>query len=358
MSSKLEDWSIWRYRTRRGRIKYRVISRSGEHEYNVSRVTEVYVIRAIDLVPFLLESFPLSVQLFDEPIYYPRTLPGTPAAARMGTRRVRWEAFTAGKPVDPFLVDPRPPYGTYEQFLKVTIEYDNEYDKKQPKKGPDPYSYLEIRADAAGQFLSVPTNGKTCYSRSNTTNAVKDKNTDAAARMDMLIPETQWHVTWRGIRRKFFEKILLPNIRTALGKVNSERAKWLYDAAPDTILFTGWSMQEEYSTYSLNPTNADPDEDYEQDPAEPGDEEVVEPDPDLMPEDVDRVSDSITVELKFLERNLTISDTKTIGHNHEWRAATQRWEYVYPDCSNPLYAKTDLNDLFNVDVMVPPEELA
>lgn len=348
--SSLEDWKNWRGRTRGG-IPYRVMTRTGEHEYTKSTVTEVYVIRAIHLGLFLFESFPIAAQVFDEPTYNPRLLPGVPSAARMATRRITWEPLVEGLPVDPFLVDRFASLETYGRYLKVTITYDNDYDKKTPKKGPDPYTYLEIKGDASGQFLSVPCAGNSAYLSPNdelsaNRDELKRPNTDASATMHILVPETTWTVTWRGVRYKFWTDVLLPNIRATLGNCNSAACPWLYDAPPETVLFTGYNFSEEYASHSLNTPGitfdtADPD----------GNGSIYEdPDPDLQPSNLERISDVVTVEFKFLERSLVWGSTQ-VTHNHEWRVATGQWERVYPNGTDPLYFTMDLNQLFNVAVI-------
>jgi len=347
----------WRGRTLGG-IPYRLVDRVGSHQYAVGSVSETYLILARHLPAFLYESFPPPTIINGIPIYRPRLLPGTPSAANIVTKRISWRGHVEGKPVDPFNVDRRALRGTYGQVLEVTIDYDNEQKEHKEKDPSDPFTFLEISASASGQFLSVPVPCNTCYSRTRSGNAIKEPVADAAARMDILVPEIEWTVRWSGVEYKFFRDTLLPNMRASIGKLNAETLLPLYDAPAFTMLFTGFSFEQEFRSYALYPNGEpvvipdDAEDDEDDDAGDDANDGEANPDPE--PENIldsDSANITVSVTMSFLEKNLLQADGTVIGHNHIWREETGRWEYIYPDCTNLLYQSVDLALLFTPTII-------
>ena len=114
--------SQWNRKTA-GNIPYKLlegfpIGAFGEEE---ATATEEYIIEADNLLQFVTESFPLPFTFLGT-IFAPirRSLPGL---ASLITRRISWAPFIPGTLIDPFSSDSGGGADTYNQFIKVTIEY-------------------------------------------------------------------------------------------------------------------------------------------------------------------------------------------------------------------------------------------
>ncbi|GAG43069.1 unnamed protein product, partial [marine sediment metagenome] len=82
----------------------------------------------------------------------------------------------------------------------------------------------------------------------------------------------------------FFNSTLVARLRQKLGKVNSTPMTLMFDAPAETVMFIGWTLQEQFTWRSG---------------------EAGQP--------------PILLELKFLERNFVAEDGVQVTHNHMFR---------------------------------------
>ena len=305
MSVNVPD-SQWRLTTFGG-IPVKVVSRNGSFGEEDASATEVYIIKASNLTAFALESFPLPFTLFGT-IFYPRRrfLPSIPTLV---TKTISWEALTEGKPTDPFASDPNAPSGTYEEFVKVTIEYGtsevNDADDGDGSDTDDPKTFLEISSNASVEFLSPPirSTSKWVYK-----NASQEEVKEIDVQQSTMQPQTEWNTVWSQIPQGFFNTTLIGRLRSKLGKVNNSVMSLFYDAPIETILFIGWSLREQF-TWRTGFSGQPP----------------------------------VQLELKFLEKNIFVTDKNgdvdQVGHNHIWRPG-EGWVRMLVN-DNPIYQKAD-----------------
>lgn len=303
-------------------IRYRLVSREGWVERNESGAKEVYLIAANQLLSFIFLSYPPADNRFGIPHWADRRMPGVP---NLVTRRVSWKSHVDGLPVDPFNVDPAPPLGrnaTYHPVLEVTIEYDN---KTEEPDENDPETFLTITANAAGEFLMVPSASETLWEAGAPAIGEPEQagppepNRSATLPASVIIPETEWNVRWAQVPRDYFKETLLPRMRDRVGTVNSSAATFLYDAPAETLMFVGYSVTRENQFVA---TRA-------------GVEEELPP---------------VTVDMKFLEKNvvkITEGVTQRFGHQHVYRPGGG-WQRLLVD-GERLYEETDMNVLFEVE---------
>jgi len=297
----------WRFRTSGG-IPYKVQSRSGSFSQNEASATEIYIIRSANLLAFALESFPLPLDLGGSLFFDPRrTMPGT----SMLTKSVKWKSLVGGRPIDPFGIDDDPPDNTYEDNLEVTVEYsiDKGEDGNDDKNPDDPQTFLEISANATGQFLALPIRGNAKWVVGDNEEEVREVNIPGT----LVEPETEWTVRWPQVPSTFFTAKLMSRIRSKLGKVNSSQMSLLYDAPAETVLFTGFSSQEQRTWQQSM-----------------GRSSISRP--------------PLSLEFKFTERNFKDENDEQITHNHVYRPG-KGYQRMTID-GNPLYAETNLSDLF------------
>ncbi|MEE9592521.1 MAG: hypothetical protein V3W28_02950, partial [Thermoplasmata archaeon] len=150
-------YTSWGLRTGGG-IRYKLLEGSPKGSFGPEEATatEEYVIRAQDLLSFAIESFPVPFELAATGLFYPlrRRFPGL---ASLVTKKVDWEPWEAGLPCDPFGFDSGAPAGTHGPFVKVTVEYGTMSENDEERDPDDPQTFLEISANASGEFLSDDT---------------------------------------------------------------------------------------------------------------------------------------------------------------------------------------------------------
>lgn len=297
----------WRLYTANG-IRYKLLSRTGGVTAETAEAREVYIIRSVDLLNFLLESFPAPTKVKDGLTYVPpRSMPGWPFLV---TRNVDYEGLTGSKPIDPFLTDLLAPPGTYEGFLRVTITYRN------LKEVPD--SNLEITAACSAEVLSLPTSGKSRWGMPGTGTspgeAVQHPNVPAT----ILVPQTEWTVRWKTLPYTFFTATMANKLRSKVGQVNKAVMKQLFDAPAETILFVGWDYARAYDFRYGVVVNNDPDQPY------------------------------VQLTLKFLEKNFEDAWGEQVTHNHFWQEGVG-FRRLLVDGKNGVYGSTDLDNIFDVE---------
>ncbi len=227
-------------------IPYRLISSAGSSDGTVETAQEVYLMDDDHVAAFLRESFPATTVTSGVPITNTRPMPGR---TRLRTVNVTWEPFIQGKPIDPFFYDnaiaPAVHNETYGDLVQVTIDYSNEVEEQDPE---DPDTYLEITANAAGEYLHIATpeakfNSATRSSDGSTiVNGTDSPNTyPTGVPATIIVTETEWTVTWKRVDRQWFDDVLISRLRNAQGAVNSSKMPLLKDAFPETILFGGFT---------------------------------------------------------------------------------------------------------------------
>lgn len=302
-------------------VRYKLVSSTGQSQRDSTSVTEVILIRSVDLLNFILVSFPPSPSgnTFAA-IYSNRALPQVPS---LRTKSISWKTHVDGKPIDPFLADPTAPDGTYHPVLEVTITYDNEMEEQDSN---DPDTYLEIRGSTAGEFLQIDAAESVWQNADGTTEANDNPN---GIYKTVVVPTTEWTVTWTQIPKEFFRNTLMPRLRAITGKVNSDTNELLFDAAPETLLFAGFEYKEERKRFT----------DYET---------LVGVDPDTgetTQEVIRKAERFITLTAKFLEKHITLDDETIVGHNYYWKDGTG-WKRLLID-NKPPYESAAFADVFN-----------
>lgn len=284
--SDLSDSSTWRLTTPGG-IPLRVVDRNGSFAEEGASAQETYIIKANKLTEFILESFPAPQELFGT-VLYPegRRMPGLGV---LHTRRISWEALTPGVPIDPFATDPNAIDGTYKDEVKVTIEYGTSANNSAGASDPNnPLTFLEVTASAAAEWEYSPARGSNKWegvTPAGTTLAEPDiEVVDRDIPVPMAVPEVEWSVRWSQIPFGFFNGTLMGRMRSKLGKVNSDVMPLFANAPAETIMFIGYTVQQQFTWRSGNAGQ-----------------------PPLI------------LEMKFLERNFIAEDGVQVTHNHQYR---------------------------------------
>ena len=308
------DPSEWRLSTDGG-IPYKLVEGfpSGSFEAENAEAEEQYIIRASDLSAFVLESFPAhDVVGGDSFFFQPRR--AFPSLSTLRTRRVSYKPLEQGKPTDPYGIDPDASDETYADFLSVTINYFT--DKGENVDPNNPFTFLEIAADASGEFLMLPVRSGESEWQDPEIPAEPDFDVNVKglnAPISQLIPEIEWTVTWSQIDNLFFS-ILLPIMRSNLGKVNLTPMPLLYFAPSQTLLFVGFSMRQQESWR--------------------GGLGGIPP---------------VQIEMKFIEKHIDIGG-EIVGHNHFWREEEGRFVELNIRDGEPVYRKANLNAMFPIAV--------
>ncbi len=318
-----DDSSLWALSTTGG-IKYRSVRQSGtvarHRNGSIEEMQETVIIKASSLEAYIDECFPAPIYNNGIPIWTNRPFPG---AGHLRAKNLTWKEWVEGLPVDPFTSDIDPPANTYQPCVEVTVTYDNEFSDVDIN---DPQTYLEISASAAGEFLHVP-------SPTSSWETAGDPNLDETNPVSVVVPETEWSLRWSFIPAEFWKTILLPRIRDAMGRVNSDEVGILGNASVGTLLLVGYEMTQEFRRF--RPGAITPDTD-------PNDGLYLE------------------VTLKILEKRIVAEfiedeDPSILGHNYFWRPGVG-WRLLLVDGTNPVYKTAAFADMFALDV--PPEEEA
>lgn len=342
----MEDPSSWRLTTSGG-IPYRVVERGGSFSYDEAGASEQYIIRASDLLAFVMDAFPEPFVLMGT-LFYPQQ-PVIPGLGTLVPKRIGWKQFVDGLPVDPFGADWAAPTGTYQDYVVVTVEYGGSPTNDQEPDSSDPFTFLEVSANASGVFLNSPLEGKATWvvPSWNATQSVEDaltneitvseKENDEVQEPNVphTVTETQvdWSVRWPSIPFTFWNGTMMGRLRSKLGKVNSLAMPLLHGAPPETILFLGYSASTSF-TWRQGKAGKNP----------------------------------VNLEMHFLEKNFVAEETVTtaigwhdhgdgpvygeqqethevqVTHQHVWRP-NFGWRKLMIDGSY-LYSTTDLNKIW------------
>jgi len=294
------DPSSWRLKTEGG-IPYKLMEGFPRGTYTKENATaeEQYLVRASDLDAFVLESFPSSTFLRSSYFFARgRTFPGKDT---FFTKTVSYEVHTAGKPIDPFGQDPDAPANTYGNIILLTIVYET---GKPNDNENDPETFLEISADAAGEFLSVPGRGGWGSMNPSAEDEVQGINVP----ITIVFPEIQWSVRWPRVIRSYVRDTLMPSMRSKLGHINNAEMPMLFGAVKDTIMFMGFSLREQFTWRDAE-----------------------------LP--------STEIDMKFLEKHQEKLNGEIVGHNHFYREDTGDFEPLF-NVNGEIYSRVNLSDMF------------
>lgn len=300
------DPSTWRLRTQRNQVPVKVLERTGEYDGNLIRVSETYIIQASKLSLFLDDCFPAPILINGFPYYYPRLYAnGLPTCT---AQSVSFEALVGGRPIDPFQSDTDAADGTYEEFLKIRVDYGTAPCGESQPEQTDPKTFLEVSASVGGNFLHNDLGESAKWSNpEGGVVDVKDKDTQR------IVTElfTEWSIKWNTIPWSWFQDTFKNRLDLAMGKVNSTAMTMFHKSPAECILFLGYDYAQSFSY-------------------KPG--YIGQP--------------FITVNMKFSEKNFTYRGTR-VNHNMFYHPTANRYYYLLPDGVNKTYEAVNLNALFS-----------
>jgi len=306
--SVLDDPSTWRLKTLFLNVPYRLVERSGSFEEENATLTEKYIVEAHRLYEFAVEAFPGN-EIVGDSIEYRG--PGIRTNAPLYPKNIRWKAQVDGKPIDPFNVDTAANEGTYGKLAEVTINYET-LPTGGGGSGPDPFTFLEITADTSASFIHSTAPAAKTVEESTSMNQPSNppppvNNRVLPTPVQILEPTTTWTVSFTQVPHGFIRDRLIDRIRNRLGMVNSVRMPIFFNAEPETVLFTGYSLRKQFTWRS-------------------------------------NIQPPWRVDMKFLEKHVEWKG-RVYGHNSVWKA-DEGWRRILYNGTDPIYDKTNLNLLF------------
>ena len=237
-------------------------------------------------------------------------MPGTPLV----TRRIAWRGNVDGKPVDPFGTDPGAEPGTYEGDLELTITYStNPANDAQPDPN-DPRTFLEISANASGEFLTNPVQGGALWVGETVNNVTEsdEENVYRSVFETINSPQTEWTLNWSQIPHQFWSQVLMTRLRERIGTINSVAMPVFYDAPIATVMFIGWSATYQY-TWRDGLAGEAP----------------------------------VKLSMKFVEKNFIGADGVQVTWNHSYKPNVGFRRILFgPNRDRPAYKSTDLSVIF------------
>jgi hypothetical protein len=334
----MEPIGEWRLSTSAG-IPYKLVSRSGDFSYEGANAQEEYILQASDLFAFVTNAFPEPL-VFMGTLRYPQQ-PGLLGLITLVPKKISWQEHVPGVPIDPFGSDPNAPDGTYQEFIKVIVDYGPTPPNDEEQDPNNPRTFLDISANASGVFLNSPQEGQAEWelpdwaaecNKDAEDNIVSGECADVVTpNIPRTVTETQveWTVRWPSIPYSFWDGTLISRMRASLGKVNSSAMPIFHNAPAETILFMSYSKSVQY-TWRSGKTGASP----------------------------------IMLEMHFIEKNFTDTETTTtpdpddpladptetentvaVNHQHMWRP-NFGWRKLKIN-GDYIYKTTDLNDIWS-----------
>lgn len=347
----LEDPDNWRIQLNGS--PFRFTDCSGSFEAENANITLTGIIKSSSLVTFAVGTFPPTIEVGN--VAYPQSanLPGLPA---MVAKKVAFKKFMDGLPIDPFGFDPSAPAGTYGQDLEVNIEYSAS--PIQTPRADDPATFLEISGNSTGGFIHSPAprakwlrkernpadapdtaepgvdgplgpqgegieegsdplgdRAAELFSSSSVSGSTsrdsRPNNADPTTSVTIVAPQTEWTLKWKQIPYLFWKNKLVWRLRWLLGRVNDRPFPLLFGALPETLLFVGFSYNQNY-TWRDGLIHAPP----------------------------------IDLELKIIEKHV-IWDGVVRGHNDYWRPGVG-WETLLVDGTRKTYESRDFSVMFRI----------
>lgn len=303
-NSCYEDPTTWRLRTTQG-TPFRVLERSGTFGEEEATAQEQYLVEASKLLNFIEEAYPQPI-IIGNTIQYPKPvyMPGLPLVPR----RIHWKAHVDGIPIDPFGTDLGAKEGTYGKIAHVTVDYASGK-RRVEENDDDPYTFLEISTDTTGEFIySTAPNGRWVDDPPSDEDG-NPVNRVLTTPVSIIVPETQWNITFTQVPHIFFRDTLVDILRSYIGTVNSEVMPLLFNAPAETILFMGYSLNQQFTWRT---------------PTQP----------------------PFRITLKFAEKHVKKENSNIVyGHNHFWKA-DEGWKKLKFDGVNYAYKAKNLNNIF------------
>lgn len=304
MAGSLESSSTWRLSTPGG-IKYKNLGMAGSFDRESGSVTWKVIVLDSDLYSFMEEIFPFqeTIGYVAVPIYFKLSaLPG------FGAKSARFSPYPESLPGDPFDHDASAAAGTYAPTSMVEVLF-------EPIKGGEdetnPIGFLEVSAEASIEVLSIGAGGA---KMSGTEGGTEEDVTDPSIAQIVPIPQVMWTIRWQNLDVSYFETTVAARLRSIAGKVNSAAFSLLYNAPRGTVLFAGfgYTIKNTWRTTIGGEVEAQP----------------------------------MTLEMKFVEKNIILDDGRTIGHNHHYIPG-EGWKYLTRD-SSPVYEYGDFDSVFSL----------
>lgn len=307
------DPDTWNQTTPSG-IPYRLMNHTGALSFDKINATEEYLVPTSRVEDFIKEFFPLPVLQNGIWVYKYRPMPGR---LKITASNVTWKSHDEGLPIDPFEGHPQNSPDAYCPRTVVTATFDDQADdiSDSSEDENDPTTFLEISASASGEFIHAPVPQSAWQSSGTGT----EPNTNPHVPAQIIVPETEWTMTWPLVNGVYFSQTLISRLRDIIGKVNEDVYPLLYDAPAETLLFVGWDMSEERQF--------------------------------LFESDVGNTSFSrkpLRVSMKVLEKRAPIIGGGIAGHNHVWRPGIG-WQRLLINGTDPLYQSHDYDELFAVE---------
>ena len=147
------------------------------------------------------------------------------------TKNIEMEPFSEDLPGDPFGITDG---GEYDPLYRATINYEATRESCDERQITDPVTYLERSINAGGQFLAVPPN-KTFVGDA------LDDNRDQQIPILKMVPTAEYTLR--------FPLVVNPNfavLTNFLGRVNSVAHPFLFNAAPETCLYSRFSATQKF----------------------------------------------------------------------------------------------------------------
>ena len=296
------DPANWRLETIGG-IKYKLLEGfpRGNIDPENAKIQEKYILQASDLQAFMEESFSSMFLWADNILFWEPTRP-MPGQPLLRTVLLDFEPHEGSKPSDPFGSDAGAPSTTYDQFVLVTVNYETSKDRDPDPN--DPTTFLEVSANAGGEFLMIQIQGDAKWGGAGGDD-VQGPNIPATK----IIPETEWTVRWPRVPNSLLPS-LIAQMRASMGLVNSSAMPLLHGAVTETVLFMGYSLRE---TFSWRNTDVE--------------------------------SPPVEVEMMFKEKHV-VQDGEVLGHNHFHRDDEGEFQKLFLPGGDLMYASTNLNAMF------------
>jgi hypothetical protein len=303
MAGYLEDDTQWRLRTNGG-IPFKWLSLEGDFESVKADVNLKLLIQGYNLIPFCVELFPPPIQFGAVSI---------PQYVQFGNmnlvcKNVRFRSFDVGLPIDPMNFDFSAPVGTY--FKTIEVELSLGSSPTGSRNPADPFTFLELSADASGEYIHVPPANTKFQPTDENGEPDGDPTPNRVPILPhtILVPQSTWSVKWSKIPLNIFRNAIQPRIELALGKVNSDVFSILFASYKETLLFTGYSFRYAYTWrdgYVDNPF--------------------------------------VDLDMKFLEKRVFFGG-KVRGHQDVWRPGVG-WDRLLIN-GLPTYEAVDFNTIF------------
>lgn len=309
MASNFENPASWALRTPGG-IPYKLLKMSGEFEMSNGGGTAEVIIVSTDLIAFCTELLPsvFTIGSVSIPIYKRFQ------NVNLAVLKIGFDHFSDDLPIDPFLADPAAPPGTYYPVIKCTVHFGL---PSSSSNTSDATTYIEVTADATGEYIhNPPTNTKSQPMKSTgptdapTTNGSPNKVRVPVLPHTILVPQTQWNLTWKLIPKPIFTDIIEPRLDLLMGRVNSAEFSITHVSIPETLLFAGYNHK-----YSYTWRGHDWDTPY------------------------------VELTLKIIEKRVVDHNDIVRGHNDFWRPG-YGWDRLLIN-DQPTYQSHDFNILFD-----------